>query len=266
MERCYCLFAGWVFPDSTTMHRESSETASSVRPSVFESPPVLLALWSGSFRAEPWLASLTCSALFASGERGRPAPLAAAARRLLTATAGRRSRRGAPCSRVAGSPLAVVVSRWSTTQRSRRASLATDHSGLSRSRSFVTRPRSGLKCMCPRRQRFTRSGPADRGYAARDGRGCVAANGECAGRSLRAALARGAGWGISRGRALARAPMGRSRRRERERAADAIGRSRRRNRGLGPRCRALSRAPSDYCNVDDERKRENGFGGTDFKQ
>jgi len=46
--------------------------------------------------------------------------------------------------------------------------------------------RSGLKWMCPRRQRFTRSGPADLGEADRDGRSCVAANGECAGRSLRA--------------------------------------------------------------------------------
>ena len=40
--------------------------------------------------------------------------------------------------------------------------------------------------MCPRRQRFTRSGPPDLGFADRDGRRCVATNGECAGRSLRA--------------------------------------------------------------------------------
>jgi hypothetical protein len=65
------------------------------------------------------------------------------------------------------------------------ASLATDHSG--RAGALRTaRARSGRKWMCPRRQRFTRSGPADLGRADRDGRGCVAANGECAGRSLRA--------------------------------------------------------------------------------
>ncbi len=65
------------------------------------------------------------------------------------------------------------------------ASLATDHSG--RAGALRTaRARSGLKWMCPRRQRFTRSGPRDLGKADRDGRGCVAANGECAGRSLRA--------------------------------------------------------------------------------
>jgi len=45
--------------------------------------------------------------------------------------------------------------------------------------------------MCLRRQRFTRSGPGDLAGDDRDGRGCVAANGECAGRSRRAALARG---------------------------------------------------------------------------
>jgi len=65
------------------------------------------------------------------------------------------------------------------------ASLATDHSGRAGALG-TARARSGLKWMCPRRQRFTRSGPADLGEAARDGRGCVAANGECAGRSLRA--------------------------------------------------------------------------------
>jgi len=65
------------------------------------------------------------------------------------------------------------------------ASLATDHSGHAAPSRALGR-RSGLKCMCPRRQRFTRSGPADLGEADRDGRGCVAANGEYAGRSLRA--------------------------------------------------------------------------------
>ncbi len=65
------------------------------------------------------------------------------------------------------------------------ASLATDHSGHAGALRTAS-ARSGLKWMCPRRQRFTRSGPADLGEADRDGRSCVAANGECAGRSLRA--------------------------------------------------------------------------------
>jgi len=76
--------------------------------------------------------------------------------------------------------------------------------------------RSGLKCMCPRRQRFTRSGPADLGTADRDGRRCVAANGECAGRLLRAGR-RAVLDGSRRAGALARARQGRARRRERER-------------------------------------------------
>jgi len=70
--------------------------------------------------------------------------------------------------------------------------------------------------MCPRRQRFTRSGPTDLNTADRDGRGCVAANGECAGRSLRAGRRAVLVAIISCRRALARA-RGRSRRRERER-------------------------------------------------
>jgi hypothetical protein len=54
---------------------------------------------------------------------------------------------------------------WYATARPARrvppsASLATDHSGLSRSRSSVTRPRSGLKWMCPRRQRESAGGCA----------------------------------------------------------------------------------------------------------
>jgi len=68
---------------------------------------------------------------------------------------------------------------------SRLALLATDHSG--RADALRTaRACSGLKCLCPRRQHFTRSGPPDLGRADRDGRGYVAASGECAGRSLRA--------------------------------------------------------------------------------
>ncbi len=195
------------------------------------------------------------------------------------------------------------------------ASLATDHSGRAGALR-TTRARSGLKCMCPRRQRES---AGLRGMAAHP-------HAFSAGRSLRAgrwkthsvrlpspasllagrfahgsrwspfavpcspagrartprSLARGlplvghaalgrtpraAGWLILRAGALSLAPQwGRSRRRERERAADAVGRRRRGNRGLGPRCRALSRAPSEYCNVDYECKRENGFGGTDIKQ
>jgi len=99
------------------------------------------------------------------------------------------------------------------------ASLATDHSG--RASAPVGAVPAGLKCMCPRRQRFTRSGPADLGSADRDGRGCVAANGECAGRSLRAG--RRAALVVSlRAGALSLAPTGRSRRRERERADGSI--------------------------------------------
>jgi len=89
-----------------------------------------------------------------------------AANRLFTAPVGRR-----PLSR--------------RSLRSGLASLAIDHSGLV-GVLRTARARSGLKCMCPRRQRFIRSGPADLGSAYRDGRGCVAANGESAGRSLRA--------------------------------------------------------------------------------
>ncbi len=101
------------------------------------------------------------------------------------------------------------------------ASLATDHSGLL-APSGVGRCAAGLKWMWFRRQRFTRSGPADRGFAARDGRGCVAANGECAGRSLGRVGARC--WlGPLLRRALARA-QGRSRRRKRERADESVGR------------------------------------------
>jgi len=100
------------------------------------------------------------------------------------------------------------------------ASLATDHSG--RAGALRTaRARSGLKWMCPRRQRFTRSGPADLGEADRDGRGCVAANGECAGRSLRAGRRAVLVGCLPEARSRSR-PRGRSRRRERERAMDEL--------------------------------------------
>jgi hypothetical protein len=71
-----------------------------------------------------------------------PAPLAAAALRLLTAPPVAVRFRGAPC--LAALPLGTCeASRWSASHRSRLASLATDHSGLSRSRR--ARPRSGLQ-------------------------------------------------------------------------------------------------------------------------
>jgi len=169
--------------------------------------------------------------------RNSSTPIAATALRLLT------------------TPLSPFTSRRSP--RSRRASLATDHSGHAGALRTAG-ARSGLKWMCPRRQRFTRLGPADLGEADRDGRGCVAANGECAGRSLRAGrwkthfvrlptlasllasrgaprsparglplvghaslgrTARGAGWGHFM--------QERSRRRERERADGSVGRCRR---------------------------------------
>jgi len=119
---------------------------------------------------------------------------------------------------------------WYSTARTARrvppsASLATDHSG--RASAPVGAGPAGLKCICPRRQRFTRSGPADLGEADRDGRGCVAANGECAGRSLRAGRrAVLVGDHLMQARSRSR-PVGRSRRRERERADGSVGRCRR---------------------------------------
>jgi len=163
-----------------------------------------------------WVVKVPCRWRSNSGHVGTPR-----SDRVRTARTARRIPPSA-CSRVASLPGSLArCSLWS-----RLASLATDHSG--RASAPVGAVPAGLNCMCPRRQRFTRSGPTDLETADRDGRGCVAANGECAGRSLRAGRRAVLVVITSCRRALARA-RGRSRRRERERVGGTIERRRRRN-------------------------------------
>ncbi len=107
------------------------------------------------------------------------------------------------------------------------ASLATDHSGHAGAPRTAS-ARSGLKCMCPRRQRFSRFGPGLPG-ASGTRRPTTDLVASWAKRGMRWPLApggsaRGAGWAAASG-ALSLAPQRGARRRERERTDESVGRS-----------------------------------------